>query len=254
MKDLKLFNKLNENIKYKLAIVGLSGVLAATTLSGCGKKINNNYSLEKNVEALSKDEKLTNIDEYLLENKIEKLDKEYNEAYKNKDIYKSNEIMNQMTTLILKALTAESYNIDFNEIKNFEVIGLLAKDYIPMENEKISKTEYGIKFNYNGTDYTFEASDGLARKLCVIARAGLNNQLVSEEEKTENDYFKLPIAYEKLKEALYNNLYTNNKKHSKEYTDMYGEKYEGNKFNGYITTKYNQDKADTIEKSLKKQK
>ena len=161
--------------------------------------------------------------------------------------------MTEMSTLILKALTAEGYNIDFNQIKNFEVLGLIAKDYLTGEEIEYSATEYGIKFDYDNNTYRIEAIDeySLERQLCVIARAGMHNQLVSEEEKTDNYYFQLPNAYEILKEALSKTLKIKNKKHSRTYTDAKGEETKGYKFDGYFTLKNNKAKEKTIQKSLK---
>ena len=201
MKDLKIVNKLKKNVQYKLALIGLSGVLATSMLSGCRQTNTTNYDLKTEIEALHKDDNLTNIDNLLLENNIEELDKKYRKAYNDGDIAKCNEIISKMSKLMIKVLVTEGYDIDFDKIRNFEVIGLIGKDY-DIDDNTISYSEYGIRFEYDNNTYTIEASRGISRKLCVITRAGQKNQLVGNKKETDFDYFYLPQSYEVIKEAL----------------------------------------------------
>ena len=253
MKNLQIFNNLKKDIKYKversikhkIALLGLSTTLAATSLAGCGRESTNDYDLKTAVEALHQDDELTKIDNILLENNIEELDKKYRKAYNESDIEKCNEIISKMSELMIKALITEGYNIDFNKIKNFKVIGLIGKRY-DMDENATSYSEYGIKFEYENNIYTIEAPRGISRKLCVITRAGKKNQLVGKRKETDFPYFYLPQTYEVIKGATMTILGFKNKEHTHKYDKEVGYKYDG-----YFTFKKDKKRTRIVKKYIK---
>lgn len=249
MKNFNIYTEPKKNITYKLkkgtskklAAIGLSMVLATTSLTGCGNN-NKTYSLTSSVEALSEKKGLTYIDEYLSISDIEKLDKEFINAYNKGNTKKCNETMEKICTIILKAQIAEGYNLNFADIKNFEVIadrGKVTNTDLPEHNE----SEYGVSFDYQGETYRFETIEGNSRKICVIERAGLQDQLVARENETDFDYFYLPNSYKVAEEALKQVLKYNNKEHVNKY-----DKGKGYEYDGYFKFKNDKSKAKTIKK------
>ena len=231
MKNLKISNNFKKGVKYKvkrsIATLGLLATLATTSLTGCSKNNTNDYDLKSVVEALHQDDNITNVDNNLLENNISKLDKKYQKAYNDNNIEKCNEIISEIGELVLKSMIAEGYNIEFDKINRFETLGLIDKK--DADGKEKSATEYGVSFEYEGENYNIEAqdnvlSDNLARTLCVIVRAGKNNQLVSNRQETDFSYLYLPRSYEIIKEALMTKLNYKNKKHTNKY--IYQEGYD----------------------------
>ena len=245
MQNLNINNNLKKGLKYKLALIGLTTTLTASMLTGCGKKDKPNYSLNTIVKALHEEDNLTEVDDRLIENKINELDKEFRQAYKKQDIEKCNEIMGKMSYYILKALVAEGYDIEYDKIKDFEIIGNFLRYYNYWAGEHYTETEYGVEFEYKGTTYRLEA-EGIARVVCVIYRASQKNQLVDEDKYTDFDYLRIPEAYEYLKEALATTLDSNSKKHTNKYEEVIGAD-----FDGYIQLKDDNEKEKAIKRALK---
>ena len=119
MNNLKIYKETKKDKNYiisRIAPISISAIIAISMLSGCSKKEETNHSLKTTIEALHKEDELSKVDNYLLENSINELDKEFLNAYRNNDIDKCNLIMSDMSALILKAQIADRYNLDYNKI------------------------------------------------------------------------------------------------------------------------------------------
>ena len=223
----------------------VKSTLIASSLSGCSKKDEKTYSLKSTVEALHKKDNLTITDEYLLENKINDLDKELIEAYNSQDKYKCNEIIGEISYIILKSLIAEGYNIDYNKIKNFNIIGNFLEGYNDWSGKHNTITEYGVEFEYEGINYKFEAEE-FARKICIIYRASKANQLVNEDEYSDFNYFHIPQAYKELANSLETIVKSRNEEHTNKFDQEVGEN-----FDGFFSLEENKEKKNTIKKYKK---
>ena len=249
MNNLKIYKETKKGKNYiisRIAPISISAIIAVSMLSGCSKKEETNHSLKTTIEALHKEDELSKVDNYLLENSINELDKEFLNAYKNNDIDKCNLIMSDMSALILKAQIADKYNLDYNKIEEFNVLGTILENYNAWVDETEYKGEYGIEFTYNGLTNRIEAEDGLARELCVIEKAGKKYQLVANEKDTEFDYFYIPEAYKLLNEAISNTLESDKIAHTNEFGDDSGYAYDG-----YFNLEQDPAKEKAIKKALK---
>jgi len=245
--------KFLDNVRYKLIGIG-AFVAIGSFVYYYSHKNYNDYSLTSVVEALNEQDSVTDVDNYLLSGvsyddknmDLKELDNIFINAYNNGDRATCNSAITAMSTAVLKSQVAEGYSVDFDKIEDFEVIGHLGK--VELDDGEGSKSEYGVSFTYNGQEYKLEAEDGIARKLCVIARAGRKGSLLLEDT-DENDFkeFVLTNAYEYVKEGVVSELDYDNQDHT--FTD-YISGYEGYNYDGYFKLCIDPQKSGTVDNNI----
>ena len=250
MKNFNNFNEYKQNVKYKIkkgaVITGFA--LLPITITSCGHNNEEHLNVTQTVNALSEKEGLTYVDEYLKASDIEGLDKDFQAAYIEYNHDKCNDILCEISSVIIKALVAESFDINIADIEDFEILGKMFHDK-DADIGYYSNPEYGVHFKYKGKSVNYETPKGyIIRDIVVIQRAALQNELTLNKNNTSfPELLYIPAAYEKLSEVLKTTLKYDNKKH----TDMHDNNKEGYHFNGYIKSKVNRKKSKAIKKQQK---
>ena len=245
------------NIKNKALLASLLVGLSVTELVGCSKQEQECYKLNSMVEALHENDAVSKVDNYLLkgidfegENKtLEELDNMFIKYYSSGDVYKCNEIIKSISTAILKAQIAEGFELDYDKIKDFEVIGFLGKQGLD-NGKNASQPEYGVSFKYDGKLRQIEATSDPARMICVIARAADKYQLVNDNSQTEFYYFYLPVAYDILSSSLEDSITYKRDKHQITYVGIDEIKTQGYEYDGYFNLKRDETKKENIKNNL----
>ena len=243
----------------KILSLRASGIALALVfmmpLAGCGKKDFKEYSFNTILESLHENDDITNIDNYLLnddhyfsedeKSSIEDFDNLFFQAYEQEDEELCNKLIYTLSKKIIKAHIAEGYSIDFDKIKDFDVIGLRRKTEFV---EEYLKSEYGVSFKYEGKEYNLEANNHMARWACCVCRAAMKNQLTFYAAgDTEN--FSIKNAYDTMKKLLACSVEPVSGKHENSY-DYRGKHRVGYDFDGFFALEDDKVKINIINNSI----
>jgi len=225
--------KLNKNQKLVLYTLGVLGYFGFAKLNISKYEIENIKDIIDGLEQ----ENLTTVDEYLTNINIENIEKEYVNGYINnkKDI--CNSTLKNMIKEILEAQIIEEYNLNPENINNFEIIGkrLYTKD------KETYRDKYGVKFTYEDNYYELYADNKEAHKICFAYRAlGYNELSLDEMDK----------YYEELKKILMSKIEKEEKKGEWSYYNQDNNK-ETIEYNGLFKIKEDKEKEKAVKKYIK---
>lgn len=211
IKNLKIYSTVKKFVVNRVTPIVLAGsIISGIVISQKFSNKRQNYgdnSLTSISDSLAVNDDITNIDNNIRyqeeeEGKLLKeLDKNFINAYNTLDKKKCNEIIAELSKIILKAQIADGYNLDYKEIKYFDIFGFRN------DADATIRDEYGVLFMYNEEDYIIK-SRGFAEEICYMYRAASKNQLNYEKDDLLNTDLK--SAYNKLKATLTDKLVINN--------------------------------------------
>lgn len=211
IKNLKIYRNVKKFVVNRVTPIVLAGaIISGVTIAQKASSKRFNYgdnSLTSISDSLSVNDDITNIDNNIRyqeeeEGKLLKeLDKEFINAYNTLDKKKCNDIIAELSKIILKAQIADGYNLDYKEIKYFDIFGFRN------DADATVRDEYGVLFMYKGEDYIIK-SKGFAEEICYMYRAASKNQLDYNKQDILNTDLK--SAYNKLKSTLTDKLVMNN--------------------------------------------
>lgn len=209
--NLKIYRNVKNFVVNRATPFVLAGsIIAGTVVSqkAINKRQNyGDYSLTSISDSLSVNDDITTIDDNIKYQEeengklIKELDREFINAYNTLDKRKCNDIIAELSKIILKAQIADGYNLDYKEIKYFDIFGFRN------DVDATIGDEYGVLFMYKGEDYIIK-SKGFAEEICYMYRAASKNQLDYNKEYILNTNLK--SAYNKLKSTLTDKLVMNN--------------------------------------------
>lgn len=163
--------------KINTRLVALSLVGASIfSLGGCGTALkkdesHDDLSIVDVVDCLASEKNLTLIDEYMKQQikkndgticDINSLFIDYNNALLEGDKEEVNNALYYMGKTVLQSLIADTYNLDFEKIKDLDVFMVKAKR---INKKNINIYDYPIKFSYENINYTLLPHDKLAIEL-----------------------------------------------------------------------------------------